>query len=147
MNVNRFGMTNDITIDVKKNLIYLCKEFLQPLNVILKASNLQLFVVSAFRSNEINMRYNETVDDLHQVGSSVDIKVRNLTNGKYLSTLELARIIDASGLLYDMIVVEDYWVHVSYVNEAAAGRKNRKLKQQVVFDNITNTKSIISINL
>jgi hypothetical protein len=147
MNMNRFGMTNDITIDVKKNLIYLCKEFLQPLSVMLKASNLQVSVVSAFRSNEVNIRYNETIDDLHQFGSSVDIKVRNLTNGKYLSTLEVARIINVSGLLYDMIVVEDYWVHVSYVNEAAAGRKNRKLKQQIVFDNNTNIKSIVTINL
>jgi uncharacterized protein YcbK (DUF882 family) len=147
LNMNNFGIANDITIDVKKNLNYLCKEFLQPLSVILRHRNLQISVVSAFRSNEVNKRYSEPTDDLHLFGSAVDIKVRNITNGRYSSTFDIARIINSSGLTYDIIVVEDFWLHIGYVNEEAAGRKNRKLKYQMMVDNITKTKTAVPINL
>ena len=147
MNMNHFGMINDITVDVKKNLIYLCKEFLQPLNKILVLGNFQLSVVSAFRSNEVNKRYNETVDDLHTFGSAVDIKIRNMSNGKYLTPLEAARAINNSGLTYDLMAIESAWLHVAYVNEQAADRKNRKLIYQISFDTTTRNTSITQVTL
>lgn len=131
LNMNRFGGTNEITEDVRKNLSFLCKEFLQPLNFFLKPMNLDMSIISAFRSNEINTRYDEPVDEMHTFGSAVDIKIRDLNTGSYLSPQAVALLIDSLGLSYDIIVVEDFWLHVAYVNEKAAGRKNRNLKYKI----------------
>ena len=145
LNMNKFGTTNTITSDVKQNLIYLCKEFLQPLNVILQTQNINLSVVSAFRSNDINSRYDEPIDNLHTFGCAADLKARNNKTGKYLMPSELAQIIWISKLKYDILVTEDYWLHISYVNEGAAGRSNRMLNYQVSLNNINHTRNIVQI--
>ena len=142
--MNKFGLKNDITFDVKQNLIYLCREFLKPLSNSLKNINIELSIVSAFRSNEINIRYNEPIDNLHTFGCAADLKARNTITGKYLTPDELAQLIWAQNLKYDIMVIEDYWLHVAYVNETAAGRKNRSLQFREVTKN--NTRTVIPIS-
>ncbi|MFA5395958.1 MAG: hypothetical protein WC346_08135 [Methanogenium sp.] len=147
LNMNHFGESNEITIDVKKNLTYLCKEFLRPLNEFLKMNNYEISIISAFRSKSVDAKYGEPIDNLHTFGCAVDLKVRDLKTGEYVPPFTVAHLINLYGLKYDIMVIEDYWLHVGYVNEAAAGRSNRKLKYKLVFDNTTYIKSLVPVNL
>lgn len=98
----------------------LAERVLEPVREIVRAHTGKASIVvinSGFRSPQVNRAVGGQSASQHQLGQAADIEVPGL------STLDLARLIAASSIPFDQLILEFHvsgqpasgWVHVSYV--------------------------------
>lgn len=100
-----YGISNLANEAVVGALKALVERLLQPLRDMLEKP---IKISSGYRCPELNRRIGGVRSSQHCLGEAVDISVDGLT------TLELARLIIASGLEFDQLIDEQNWIHVSY---------------------------------
>ena len=104
----------------RANLYSLVNNVLQPLRDALGP----VIVTSGYRSPELNKIIGGSPNSQHCLGQAADIRVL----GK--SVIEVCNYIDQSDIIYDQLIYEGTWVHVSY-NKLG----NRRNKLTAVFSN------------
>ncbi len=103
----RLGIDNTPGPEIVKRL----KVVAEKLEVIRQAAFLQsnaIIISSGYRSPHLNRVVGGSKNSAHIWGWAADIKVRGFT------ALELARIIQDSGIEFDQLIQEGTWVHVSF---------------------------------
>lgn len=108
---SRIGIDNTPPPDVIENLKYLCENLLQPIRDIVGVIN----VSSGYRSQKLNTIIGGSPTSQHMTGNAVDFE-----SVKY-SNIELGKIIENSGLIFDQLIYEfvkksspySGWIHLS----------------------------------
>lgn len=101
----RLGLSNLPSIAVSDNLMLLIVNVLQPLRTALKKP---VIVSSGYRCIELNKHIGGVSNSQHVLGQAADITVIGM------SVDNLFEFIKKSGIVYDQLIHEGTWVHISY---------------------------------
>jgi len=105
-----------------KNMINLCLFTLEPI----REHYGMIIITSGFRCPALNYEINGSVSSQHLFGEAADI-----ISPKYSISEMFKWIITKSNILYDQIIYEGEWIHISYTNRY----ENRLLNTVATFYN------------
>lgn len=83
-------------------------EGLEKIRDVLPVFNIPILIDSGYRCPELNAAVGGAKTSAHVEGWAADIRV------KEVSSAEVARIIQGSGILFDQLIYEGSWVHISF---------------------------------
>ena len=87
------------------NMKKLCENVLQPVRDMLGKP---VIINSGFRSAKVSVAVGSSAKSQHCKGQAADIRVVGM------SALQVCKLIVASGIVFDQLIYEGTWVHVSF---------------------------------
>lgn len=126
----RFGIDNTPTQPVIDSLTTLCTELLESTIILLQifVPTTYIVVSSGFRSVQLNEKIGGVATSQHCLGEACDF------TAKGLAWLQTWKYIAASNLIFDQLIYEGTWIHLSYT-------KRRPNRNQIMIAKFTNGKA------